>query len=239
MERGISVERLRLGTVQLPDWHPRAAEATCTIDGFVIRHPDGPILVDTGVGDDNEILNEIYQPTVVPVVEALNAVGIDERDLAAVVNTHLHFDHCGQNRAFPTVPVYVQAAELAAIKLPGFTIAEWASVPTDQVRIVDGDADLAEGVRLVATPGHTPGHQSVVVDGDGTGPTIIVGQCCYTCAEFESGTLLDADMHDESYLDVGAESLNRLRSLRPSAAFFSHDRTPLSRNATSAEGRDA
>lgn len=74
----------------------------------------------------------------------------------------------------------------------------------------------------MATPGHTPGHQSVVVRSDDR-IEVIVGQCCDTCAEFIDGMVLPADMHDVSLLDDGLASLERLRVLAPAAGYFSHD----------------
>ena len=79
---------LDLGAVELPDWHPRAADRTCLIQGFAIEHPDGVIVFDTGTSDDNERLNGMYRPVVTPIVEALNAAGIDERQVVAIVNSH-------------------------------------------------------------------------------------------------------------------------------------------------------
>lgn len=219
----IVVDTLHLGTVQLPDGHPRAAEGTCTVDGFLIRHPDGPVLVDTGVADDHEVINALYRPVSVPIIDALHAVDVDERDLVAIINTHLHFDHCGQNRRLPDVPVFVQSAEVVAATAPRYTIPEWAHIERSRQRVVDGDAEIAPGLRLVATPGHTPGHQSVIVD-HGDARSVIVGQCCYSCVEFEAGLPLVADMHHASMLADGIASLERLRSLQPDRAYFSHDR---------------
>ncbi len=220
----LSIRTLILGSVQLPAFHPRAAEGSCVIQGFVVTHPDGAVVVDTGVATDHDLLNEMYRPTATPLVDALNSVGVDERDVVAIVNTHLHFDHCGQNRMLPSVPVYVQAAELEAARLPMFTIPEWAEIADERRRVIDGDAEIAPGVSVVATPGHTPGHQSVVVRNDDR-VEVIVGQCCYTCGEFTDGTVLPEDMHDTSLLARGMASLDRLRRLNPAAAYFSHDTT--------------
>lgn len=226
----VTVTVLSLGEVHLPDWHPRAGDRTCAIQAFLIRHPDGPVLVDTGVGSDHDLINEIYRPTVVPIVNALNAAGVDERDLRAIVNTHLHFDHCGQNRSLPSTPVYVQAPELAAAEAPMFTVPEWAFIHTDRKRIVHGDEEIAPGVHLIPTPGHTPGHQSILVDGQ-DGPELIVGQCCYTCTEYEAGQVSPSDIHDETLLEAGVESLARLRQLRAEVAYFSHDHNVHRRQA--------
>ena len=129
---------LDLGSVTLPSWHLRHADGTSLVQSFVIHHPDGLILVDTGYADDNEIINEMYTPDVIPIADALNGADIDERDIVAIVNTHLHFDHCGQNRSLPHVPIWIQATELEAAAGEHFTVPEWAFVETERLRKVDG-----------------------------------------------------------------------------------------------------
>ncbi len=218
------VEVLQLGSVRLPAWHPRAATARCRIQAFAVPHPDGVILFDTGVADDHPLINEWYEPTVISVIDALARAGIDERDVTAIVNSHLHFDHCGQNRLFPSVPVYVQRSEHELIESPGFTIPDWARVASDRLRLVDGDEVLAEGVRVVATPGHTPGHQSLVVD-DGEVVTVVAGQCCYNCAEFAAVDPAVTDLHDESWLMSARASIERLQSFEPDVVHLAHDPT--------------
>ena len=220
------IEVLELGEVKLPEWHPRVADGTALIRAFVIRHPDGVILFDTGVGKNNSLIDDLYeQPKIIPIIDALNGVGVDERDVTAIVNSHLHFDHCGQNNALPSVPVYVQSAELAAAQMPHYTIAEWAHIEPDRRRVVDGDEDVAPGIKILATPGHTPGHQSLLVDSPGGPAQLIAGQCCYTCAEFAEGTVAADNIHDETYREAAIETITRLRRLDISAAHFSHDRT--------------
>jgi glyoxylase-like metal-dependent hydrolase (beta-lactamase superfamily II) len=190
--------------------------------GYVVHHPDGPVVVDTGVGRGDDLIEDLYRPTVHDLVERLAGVGVDERDVAAVVCTHLHFDHCGQNAAL-AAPVHVQAAERAAAVEPGFTVPAWATLPDERWRVVDGDAELADGLRVMATPGHTPGHQSVLVSGGGE-TVALVGQCAYTAAEFGAGTVAEGDAHDSSWHPTAVDSLRRLRALRPDRARFSHDR---------------
>ncbi|MDX2379242.1 MAG: N-acyl homoserine lactonase family protein [Acidimicrobiia bacterium] len=216
------VTPIELGTVQLPDWHPRAAGGTCPIRVFAVEHPDGVMLVDTGPADDHETINEWYAPDVRPIVTALNAAGIDERDVAAIVNSHLHFDHCGQNSALPRVPVWVQREEVAAAEAPHYTVAEWAAIAPERARILDGDAELAAGVTILSTPGHTPGHQSVLVDADGR-RELIVGQACYLCSDFEEAVVPSDNLHDESWADTAAASIRRLVAVGADAAHFSHD----------------
>ena len=219
------IDVLELGEVELPEWHPRAADVTSLIRAFVIRHPDGVILFDTGIRNGHPLIDNLYnRPEITPIIVALNAAGVDERDVTAIVNSHLHFDHCGQNHALPSIPVYVQAAELDAAQEPNYTVAEWAHIDRDRRRVIDGDHDIAPGIQILATPGHTPGHQSLLVE-SASGPQLVAGQCCYTCAEFDAGTVAADNLHDETYRNAATETIARLRSLDISAAYFSHDRT--------------
>lgn len=216
------VHRIHLGHVTLPDSHPRAADGTCPILCFAIEHPDGLILVDTGPRMGHEVIDQLYAPEVMSIVSGLHAVGLDERDVAALVNTHLHFDHCGQNHLLPHAPVWVTGAEVDAAAVEFYTVPEWAHIEPKRIRLSSDGEALAAGIRLLHTPGHTPGHQSVAVE-TGAGLEVIVGQTCYSCAEFAGDGPEPADMHDPGWLEVGEESLRRLRQLSPAVAHFSHD----------------
>jgi len=215
---------LYLGAVHLPTWHPRAADKTCELYSFAIRHPDGIVLVDTGCGSGNAVIDELYAPDVVDIIDALNDVAIDERDVVAVVNTHLHFDHCGQNSRFPSTPIWVQQAEVDAATEPYFTVPEWCQIDQPQLRVAGDIERIVDGVTIIATPGHTPGHQSVMVE-SGDSCEVIAGQVCYTCAEFANGKPVVEDMHDESFVQSGIDSIKRLVDLAPDAVYFSHDPT--------------
>ena len=219
------IDRLPLAQLVLPESHPAPAEAReAPVFAFLIHHPDGAILVDTGVGRGNAFIEEMYQPTVVDLADALAECGVDHRDVVAVVNSHLHFDHCGQNPSFHglDVPVYVQSAEVEAAKSLYYTDPTWAAIPFTQLRSVDGDEDLAEGIRLVATPGHTLGHQSVVVEG-GDSVVVIAAQSVWTASEFVSMLPDDGNVEDASLRAAAEDSIRRLRSLNPTVAYFSHD----------------
>src|SRR5207237_2402618 len=142
---------------------------------FAIRHPDGIVLVDTGIGEGNEWIETNYRPRSRAVRDALAGAKLDPDGVRAIVNSHLHFDHCGQNRAFPGVPIHVQQAELDLALNAGHTIVEWVDFPDARYEAVEGDREIVEGVSVLATPGHTPGHQSVTVR-VGDGLVLIVGQ---------------------------------------------------------------
>ncbi len=217
------VDRLMLATVtSVPEWHPEHdAFVPFPVIGWVIRHPDGAILVDTGVGLGNGAIDEWYHPQSIPLATALDAAGLEPSEIAAVVLSHLHFDHCGQQSAL-SAPTYVQATEIEAAKAPGYTVPDWAEIPEGRLRLVHGDEDIADGIRLLSTPGHTPGHQSVVIEA-GDERVVLAAQCAYRSEEFRSGQPVASNLHDESWLETAHDSLQRLRSLAPFTAHFSHD----------------
>jgi glyoxylase-like metal-dependent hydrolase (beta-lactamase superfamily II) len=220
----VQVERVPLGEVTFPEWHPRFHEGGCLVFGYVIRHPDGVILFDTGVGTGNSFIDDLYHPGVISIETALERLGIDERDVVAVINSHLHFDHCGQNEVFHrrNVPIYTQGAEIEAAEAFGYTVPEWAFIPDGSIRTVRGDERVTDGVRIIETPGHTPGHQSVVVD-TADGPVVIAGQCVYHTDEVVERQVAPDNMHDDSFLDAGQQSLERLLSLEPREVVVAHD----------------
>jgi Metallo-beta-lactamase superfamily len=95
--------------------------------------------------------------------QTFDIAGID-----VVVNTHLHFDHCGGNHLFAGRPIYVQRRELDdARSEDDYTIREWVEAPGVRYVPVDGELELLPGLRLVPAPGHTPGSQVVVVETGG------------------------------------------------------------------------
>jgi N-acyl homoserine lactone hydrolase len=222
------VTRLVIGQIgRVPDWHPdHDAFKAFPIHVWLVRHPTATILVDTGAGLHNELIDDWYAPNTIPVGELLAREGLGTGDIDIVVLTHLHFDHCGQASAFQA-PVYVQAAELEASEAPGYTVPEWAAIPTARLRIVEGDTELADGVRLLFTPGHTPGHQSVVVE-DKLGTIVLGGQCAFHGEEIRSGDPADSNLHGDAWREPARASLARIAALEPRTVELSHD-DPVSR----------
>jgi N-acyl homoserine lactone hydrolase len=146
-----------------------------------IDHPDGLVLVDTGMIDTTPELDEEWHPTPHPLPEELVS------RVAMVVNTHLHFDHCGGNRLFPGIPIHVQRRELAdARSEEDYTVPEWVDFLGATYVEHDGEAEILPGVRLVPAPGHSRGHQIVVVETD-EGPVVLGGDVGYSFAEVGQG----------------------------------------------------
>jgi N-acyl homoserine lactone hydrolase len=192
---------------------------------FLIRHPGGPILFETGIGQGNELLDRYYQVQHRPLAEELDTIGYRLGDIRAIVNSHLHFDHAGSNWLFPGVPIYVQVAEQQAAREPHYTVPEWINFEGAEYVTIDGDSRVVSEVRIVSAPGHTPGHQCLVVETTG-GRLALAGQAIYSKTEYDfirrTGTAPTEDPppDPERYL----ASAIQLMELRPRQVFFSHDR---------------
>ena len=117
----------------------------------VIDHPDGRVLVDTGMTELHPAVADMD-----PRLSPLNKQGLDLAGIDIVVNTHLYFDHCGGNHLFAGKPIYVQRRELDDVhSKDDYTIREWVDAPGVQYVPVDGELELLPGLRLVPAPGHT------------------------------------------------------------------------------------
>ena len=87
------------------------------VHGFVIKHPQaGAILVDTGVGFHDPLIKE-WKVVNRHAADALAEHDLSPADVHIVINTHLHFDHCGQNAVFKHAPFYIQRAELERARI--------------------------------------------------------------------------------------------------------------------------
>ncbi|WP_406278889.1 MBL fold metallo-hydrolase [Streptomyces sp. NBC_00191] len=138
---------------------------------FALRFDDGRIIVvDAGIGPVSAPSTWAPLPGRLP--DELAAAGIDRHDVDTVVLTHVHTDHVGWAMDadgaafFPNARYLVQAAEVAAVESHEPTLAQWLLAPlraAGQLAMVDGTYQLAPGAAVRATPGHTPGHQSVVL----------------------------------------------------------------------------
>jgi len=173
---------------------------------YVLDHPDARVLVDTGMTQ--------LHPLVADMDPRLRPVGQQELDPASidiVVNTHLHFDHCGGNHLYAGKPIYVQRQELDdARRQDDYTIREWVDAPGVQYVPVDGELELLPGIRLVPGPGHTRGSQMVVVE-TGSRPVVIVGDLAVSFRDLDEPQT------------VGQL---RVRALDPAEVWLAHQHEP-------------
>jgi len=176
------VPRLLWEQIIAPDDQNRVPMA---LNCLLIESQGKKILVDSGVGDKvsakrREILNLKRQKG---LEENLKGKGVEPKEVAVVINTHLHADHCGGNtivktgRAIPTFPqadYWVQEEEWEAAQHPNErTRAAYLPENFDplqergNLRLVRGDTSITSEVRSIVTPGHTRYHQSVVIESGG------------------------------------------------------------------------
>jgi N-acyl homoserine lactone hydrolase len=172
----------------------------------VIDHPDARVLVDTGMTELHPAVDDL-DPRLHPLSDAdLDLAGID-----LVVNTHLHFDHCGGNHIFAGRPIYVQRQELDdARSLEDYTIRDWVDPPGVEYRPVDGELELLPGLRLVPAPGHTRGMQVVVVETAGR-PLVVGGDVAVFFDELDQPE---------------TEGQRRVRALEPELVWLTHTHEP-------------
>lgn len=109
----------------------------------------------------------------------LAALGRRAADITDVVNTHLHFDHAGNNEAFTEARFWVQREQYeAALDNPSFPNRYWR-LPQLRYQLLEGETDLGDGISVLPSPGHAPGHQSVLVELDSGEKLILCGDAIY------------------------------------------------------------
>jgi N-acyl homoserine lactone hydrolase len=171
----VTVSRLDFGYFVRPpeETGTGAARAEACL-GYLVEHPDRLILMDSGMGTDPDV-DAHYRPARRPLAAALDDAGVTTDDVTVVVNCHLHFDHCGGNPQLTGRPIVTQRVELQAARSDGYTLTELVDAPGLRYEELDGEAEILPGVLVVPTPGHTAGHQSLVVRAD-DGTVVVAGQ---------------------------------------------------------------
>lgn len=185
---------------------------------LLIEHDHGLVLVDTGLGNkEGAKFRDIYgvandAPGGRTWLEAaLAQLGHAPADVSIVINTHLHFDHAGGNTyvneagavlpAFPRARYLVQRGELHYAThtnertAASYFAPNWAPLEASgQLHLLDGDTEVLPGVRVVASPGHVPYHQSVLVDGGEGALACFLGDVCPTASHLPLPWIMGYDV---------------------------------------------
>lgn len=224
------------------EWDEKANLLTLSSRGFLVEKTDGQlILVDTGFGEKFFGLLKEHMSITRPngsLLENLRKLGINRDDVTAAVNTHLHADHAGGNvieeggvlrPAFPNAFYYIQEREWKVASTQN-TPAKGAYfrehlLPLEERRrthLYQGKASLGEGITLFPTPGHTPGHQSVLIESEGKS-AVVLGAVGITALHLENlrwGSSLDY-YRDRSWKTK--QKVVKLALEKKALVFFAHD----------------
>jgi len=173
----------------------------------IVDHPDGRVLVDTGMVELHPAVADM-DPQLTPLSPRHD---FDPGTVDLVVNTHLHFDHCGGNVLFANTPIYVQRHELEDARTKDdYTIREWVDALGVEYLAVDGELELLPGLRLVPAPGHTDGSQVVVVE-TADRPVVIAGDTAVFFGELD---------------EPRTEGQRLIRALDPQEVWLAHEHEP-------------
>ena len=194
---------------------------------LLVETPTAKILVDTGIGTlIPEKFLQYYGVDQRPnLIEALIGLGVAPEDINYVINTHLHFDHCGwntrENENGDVVPTFAKAKYIVQK-------GEWEyglkPVYRDQVsyfrqtfaplkdhgllRLVDGEDLITAGISVILTPGHTAHHQSIIVESNGK-KLAFLGDAVPTSAHVGLGYIASLDLFPMTTLEIKTKILDQ------------------------------
>ena len=207
-----------------------AGSLTVPVPVYLLEHPRGCALFDSGLHTDTQTdadrrlgrlapFHTVHFSAGEEIASRLNAIGVAPERIDYLINSHLHFDHCGGNEQLPNATLLVQRLEWEAAH-DADLIERVYYDPHDydhghRVRTVNGEHDLfGDGSAVcIPTPGHTPGHQSLRVR-IGKEDVVLTADACYLRRTLDELHLPTASYDREQML----ASLRRLRALRKNGA---------------------
>lgn len=233
---------LDTGLIECDDFalfSPGAAPNTrrdMTVRSYLVVHPRGVLVFDTGIADAIAALPEgqrIADPIVFkvprPMRGQLEEIGIAPSGVDYLALSHLHVDHVGNIDLFPGATVLLQEAEYDAGFGPdaeALTLIPetYAALDRDKVHKLSGDHDVfGDGtVVLVALPGHTPGHQGLLVTLKEAGPILLATDIAYSAEDYAELAVRPSNVD----VDASRQSLRTAHALerdRSATVWLHHD----------------
>ena len=183
------------------------------------------VLVDTGIGELPEKQQKLFnvkRNAEENLKTQLAQHGLKPEDIDIVVNTHLHFDHCGNNALFPNAKFFVQANEFRYAFAPdrfqqSAYIRELFDAKMDY-ELVSGKHHITDDVLVVPTPGHSIGHQSIIVRVNDKN-YVYCGDASPTKENLERRNIPGVLYCAQKAL----KSIDKLRTIKNAVYIYSHD----------------
>jgi len=206
-------------------------EVRFPVYSVLIDHPEGLFLFDTGY--DLEHVNRVLpfekpeQESNETIPEQLKLAGYSPDDVTVLVNSHLHFDHVGGNRHLKKARVVLHRRELnqgrncEPFERLGYSDQQW-NHDAANFEAIEGDQEIARGLQLFETPGHTIGHYSLLVSPENSKPMLFIFDAAYTPLSLEK------EINSSFHIDpvAGVRSIRRVKEMareHDADLFFSHD----------------
>jgi N-acyl homoserine lactone hydrolase len=238
----LSLYVLETGVIECADFSlfsPNAAPGTerdMSVRSYLVVHPQGTLLLDTGIADayaaapDGErIADAIVFKVPRTLRSQLDELGIAPDSIDVLALSHLHVDHVGNLDLFPNARVLMQRAEHEAGFGPDAEeltlIPEtYAVLDPDTIEQLDGDHDVfGDGtVVLTALPGHTPGHQGLLVDLPETGPVLLAIDIAYSADDYARDAVRTSNV-DHAQSAASLERAKRIERERGATVWLHHD----------------
>ena len=224
-------------------------EVRFPVYSVLIEHAEGNFLIDTGYDFDHvqKVLpfEKPSQNEHQTILGALKLLGMEASDIGVLFNSHFHFDHVGGNKFFPHAKKLCHKAEIEQSARPevfevlGYSdmtfsteaaqargmskqLADGQTAQNTKFELIEGDIELAKGVKLIFTPGHAIGHYSLYVELANRKPMLFTLDAAYTRKSYEN--LINAGFHIDPI--AGVESMKRLKKIEAETGaevLFSHD----------------
>jgi len=222
---------------------------TTPVPVYLIEHPEGVVLVDTGLNHTFVKNPEEYgAPHLAGMVEGANikdgqdtisqlaSAGYEPDDVDYVVLTHLHFDHTGYIDEFPDAEFIIQQEELQYAwwpneqQFPFFLVDDFQNLRRYNVNDINGNYDIFgdQSIVCIPTPGHTPGHQSVKVEYDSGETTILAADIAYCREAYEEELWMNYDWSVEETLE-SIRKIKQIAATERADVSILHDEQDLSK----------
>jgi glyoxylase-like metal-dependent hydrolase (beta-lactamase superfamily II) len=209
---------------------------------WLIKHGSEWLLWDAGVPE--AALNDPRGWSTLPklivyhldktLTDQLAEIGLKPRDIARVAISHTHGDHIGNVGLFPNSTILMQQAEYSWINSPDgpndnvnqlMALARKLLGTPKKLQLIDGDTDVfGDGsVTLVSTPGHTPGHQSLLVHLKNSGFIILSGDVVHLQENFEKNRVPSLNTNNAESI-ASMQKIRQLIAMYKATLFINHDK---------------